>query len=74
MTHAEAKLLTYAEAGARCGGMGPQFISRRVSRGEIVVTDLGHHCKRISELDLLTYLERKRAVEKRRKNNNSKKP
>lgn len=66
MIAAEAKLMTYEEAAARLG-LKKQFISRRVATGEIVVTDLGHHCKRISEMDFLTYLERKRATEKRRK-------
>ncbi len=64
MIAAEAKLLTYAEAGARLNGMNKKFIQRRVARGEIVVTDLGRNTKRISELDLLKYIEQSRALEK----------
>lgn len=66
MNPADAQLLTYDEAAARLG-LKRQYISRRVSRGELVATDLGHHTKRISELDLLKYIERKRAVEKTRR-------
>jgi excisionase family DNA binding protein len=57
------QLLTYEEAAARLGRK-KQFISRRVAKGLIVVTDLGYNTKRISELDLLKFIERSRAIEK----------
>lgn len=61
-----ADLLTYDQAAARLG-LKRQYISRRVARGELRVIDLGHHTKRISELDLLKFIERRSAVEKLRK-------
>ena len=61
--NATAALLTYAEAGARLGRK-KGFIREAIRRGDLLGTDLGHNCKRVSELDLLTYIERHKTTER----------
>lgn len=64
MIAADAKLLTYAEAGARLGGRGIKFIREAIRRGDLLGTDLGPHTKRVSELDLLRYIDRCKTTER----------
>lgn len=63
MIAADAKLLTYKEAGARLG-RGIRFIREAIRRGDLLGTDLGYHTKRVSELDLLKFIERSKTVER----------
>jgi hypothetical protein len=61
-----AGLLTYAEAGARIG-RSAKYISRRVAKREIAVVNLGYNTKRISELAMLHFIERKTVPVRSRK-------
>ncbi len=69
MIAADAQLLTYVQAANALNISGTdeakkKFIQRLVASGKLVVTDLGHSTKRISELDLQTYKNKQRAVDK----------
>jgi hypothetical protein len=68
---AEAKLLTYEQAGKRIPttngkGRSAKFIQRRVASGELVGTQLGHRSRYVSEFDLNKWLQESRTTEKRR--------
>lgn len=65
MIAAEAKLLTYAQAGERVG-KGVRFIRERIREGRLIGTELGYNAKRVSELDLAKFIENSRTLERRR--------
>jgi excisionase family DNA binding protein len=66
MIAAEARLLTYEEAGQRLG-KGKDYIRERVKAGSLIGTDLGYNCKRISELDLQKFIQESRTTDRRRR-------
>ena len=69
---ADQKLFTYEEAGKRIpkasgkGHMSAKYIAARVREGKLISTNLGCHCKRIAELDLLKFLEQSRDLSRRK--------
>lgn len=63
MIAADSKLLTYAEAGAKLR-RGVRFIREAIRRGDLLGTDLGYNCKRVSELDLLTFIKRSKTTDR----------
>ena len=63
MIAADAKLLTYAEAGARCG-KGVKFIRNAIARGDLRGTDLGPRCKRVTELALMRWIQNSQTIER----------
>ena len=64
MIAAEARLLTYAEAGQRIG-RSKDYIRERIKDGSLVGTDLGYNTKRVSELDLHKFIHASRTTDMR---------